>query len=77
MSRHETYTQCRLQRLTEEGIQEMVSWLPTDIAKKGAVVRLKGWTDGWKVVEVWATKRGDVVEAAVPDHRHHRKRTDI
>jgi hypothetical protein len=60
----------------------VVSWIPSDIAKKGNPVRLKEfgsdeWSEGWTVLEVWGTKAGDQVEAAVPDHKHQRAQSDV
>lgn len=81
MPRHKTYTQCRLRRPSEGGHQVLESWIPTELAKKGLVVNLKDdlgeWTDGWTVMEVWGTRPGEQVEAAVPDYRHQRKVSDV
>lgn len=84
MPRHETYTQCKLRRPTSDGdgFETTVSWIPTHLAKKGLVVNLREdggapWSDGWTVVEVWGTKPGEQVEAAVPDWRHQRKVSDV
>jgi hypothetical protein len=60
----------------------MVSWIPSDIATVGNTVRLKelgadDWSEGWKVMETWATQKGDRVEAAMPEFKHHRKRSDV
>jgi len=49
------YSQCELRREVAGGCQVMVSWIPTDIATVGKMVRLKdveygAWTEGWEVV---------------------------
>jgi hypothetical protein len=77
MPRHKTYTQCKLRK----GNLTMVSWIPSDLAKKGLVVNLKDdlgvWKEGWTVEQTWKTKKGETVEAAVPDFRHQREVSDV
>jgi hypothetical protein len=60
----------------------MVSWIPADVAKEGARVRLKEigsdeWSEGWIVEETWATRSGKYVEAAVRDFVHQRAQSDV
>lgn len=52
------YTQCRL---AKDGRAEYVSWIPTEFAIPGKVVKLKFgqvWEDGWRVIGAGATKMG-------------------
>lgn len=81
MPRHKTYTQCKLSRPTDVGREIMVSWIQSDLAKKGLVIDLRpdngDWTRGWRVDEIGSTKSGEQVEAAVPDYRHQRKMSDV
>lgn len=68
---------------TDNTIYEvMVSWIPDDIAKKGAKVRLKEfgpdvWSEGWEVVSVGDRREGDRVEVAVQDYKHQREQSDV
>ncbi len=64
------YKQCKLVR----GSQERVTWLPEKFANKGKVLRLRDdgeWTDGWKVVEVWATETEERVVARERDYKRY------
>lgn len=49
------YIQTRLERVFPDRREEMVSWIPAEIAQKGNIVRLKDnidkeWSEGWKVL---------------------------
>ncbi len=61
----------------------MVSWIPSDIAIPGKVVRLKEWprdeewSEGWTVVSAGPKKDGDKVEAAENDYKHQRETSDV
>lgn len=51
----ELYQQCLLYK----GNTAMVSWIPTEFAKKGKVVKLKvngEWDDGWFVMSQFGNK---------------------
>ncbi len=64
------YRQCELRR----GTNVLVTWLPSNFAKVGEVVKLKDvetWTDGWQVTQVWGTLDEPIhVPKAIRDHRH-------
>lgn len=71
-----TYTQCHLRR----GQVHTVSWIPTKVAARGNILRLKdetGGQDGWEVLDVWGTKPASWVIDGGRDHKKHRKATDI
>lgn len=57
------YKQCRLQRDNET----QVTWLPEKFAKKGKVLRLNH-TNGWIVMEVWASATEEFVLARERDN---------
>ena len=47
------YRQCLLSRSN----LKMVSWIPSQFAKLGMILRIKErstWQEGWKVEEVWS-----------------------
>jgi len=82
--RNKFYCQCLLVRSAEEGrIENMVSWIPSDIAKEGNLVRLKEsgkdleWSEGWTVAEVRGKIKGELAEAFSDLWKHQRKMSDI
>ncbi|MHA2219283.1 MAG: hypothetical protein ACXACY_25485, partial [Candidatus Hodarchaeales archaeon] len=83
MSKDKFYCQCVLHKPTKYGIQEMVSWIPSNIATVGNVVRLKEhrsdrkWKEGWKVVLVGKKELKSVVKLDSSDYKNHRKMSDI
>jgi hypothetical protein len=54
-----------MEKEIETGKLIHVAWIPTQYAKKDKVISIKmneGWDDGWKVIEVGASKvDGDVL----------------
>jgi len=52
MSKDETYRQCLVRR----GAVQQTTWIPSEFAVTGGVVKLQDegvWTDGWLVVEAY------------------------
>jgi hypothetical protein len=68
---------------TPGAVETMVSWIPSDKAKKGKIVRLKEfpsdpeWSEGWKVMEVWGKRDGETVEKNADLWKHQREASDI
>ena len=86
MPRNAFYCQCKLERSSKthpEGKEILVSWIPADKAKKGTIVCLKEfpsdpeWSEGWKVLEVWAKQDGTTVEKNAELWKHQRESSDI
>lgn len=85
MARHEFYCQCYMERKSKRtpcGRETLVSWIPSTIARVGNVVKLRNsadepWSEHWRVIEVWAKKRGEQVEDASRDHLHQRGESDV
>jgi len=83
MPRNEFYCQCKLQRpVGGGGIEVMVSWIPSDIAKAGNKVRLKEWpgdewSEGWTIFWVTEKVSGDNVESRELDYKHQREFSDV
>lgn len=54
MAKQVYYKQCRLERKTDGGKLNLVSYIPEQFAVKDKVLKLRDdegvWTDGWKVV---------------------------
>lgn len=80
MARNVRYAQCAMRRIVAGVSIVTTSYIPTQFAKMGRVLKLKGsddrWVDGW-VVE---TVGDEIVEGdRVPDYRkairNHRKST--
>ena len=78
MPKPETHTQCSLRSPTGG---EMISWIPTKIAKVGNTVRLKddegNWTAGWKVAKTYATMPSPDVNERSRDYTRTREASDI
>jgi len=70
------YTQCRLERQKEEGIEVTFSWIPKKYAVKGKILRLKD-VDGWRVTNTWETMPEEYVRNRANYHKHWRIKTDI
>jgi hypothetical protein len=80
MTKNVKYAQCSMRRIVDGSCVVTTSYIPTQFAKVGRVLKLKDsddrWVDGWVVETV-----GDVVVEgdSVPDHRkairNHRKST--
>lgn len=83
MARNDFYTQCLLERNKKGATESMMSWIPSDIAKKGNLVNLKewpsdgDWTGPWEVVETFTKMSGDKVEQGELDYKHQRKVSDV
>jgi hypothetical protein len=66
-----------------EPYEEMVSWIPTDIAKVGKTVRLKEfhkdkeWSEGWKVIAVGPKRDGKKIEENADLWKHQREVSDV
>jgi hypothetical protein len=66
-----------------ENIWSWGSWIPSNIATVGNVVRLKEhrsdrkWKEGWKVVLVGKKELKSVVKLDSSDYKNHRKMSDI
>ncbi len=80
MTRNVKYAQCAMRRIVAGASVVTTSYIPTQFAKVGRVLKLKDsddrWVDGW-VVETVGDK---IVESErLPDHRkairNHRKST--
>lgn len=86
MPRKEWYKQCKMVRPIEgkeDSFETMVSWIPAQAAKIGAVVHLKEfpsdkeWDKGWIVISAGDKKPGDKIEARATDYKHQRKVSDV
>ena len=77
MSKPETHTQCSLSR----NGAELVSWIPSKIAVKGATVRLKeedgSWSEGWVVRATYAIMPSPDVKERSRDYTRTRETSDI
>ena len=76
------FRQCKLVKPSEGGTMHSITWLPEKFCALGKYVKLKNddgsWTDGWKVEEVYPSRRTlDEANIASDVYRHHRKATDI
>lgn len=72
------HTQCLLQR----GNEKQVTWIPSEFARQGHIVKLKSrgsdeWSDGWEVKEAWNTLFSDQLDRLSTNHKNHRKATDV
>lgn len=80
--REKFYRQCELARPVGPGGREsMVSWIPEEIARIGATVRLKGedgeWTEGWLVLAVYDRVPLSHLKRRDRDHINQRKQSDV
>ena len=63
--------------------QLLTSWIPSNIAKVGNIVKLKEfssdkkWSDGWEILTVGRKCSGCKIEIESIDYRHQRKMSDI
>ena len=77
MSKPETHTQCSLTK----GALEMVSWIPTEVARVGNLVRLKDtdgvWTEGWRVRKTYATMETAECRDRSQDYKRTREASDV
>ena len=88
----QTYTQCVLHRPVPAAnaapgspesvrVETDTAWIPTALARKGKVLKIKFptgiWSLGWVVVEVGATWSTERVNAYSNDWRHQREVSDI
>jgi hypothetical protein len=85
MPRNEFYCQCRMRRPVEgkpNAYEEMVSWIPSDIAKVGNVVKLKEWSkdeewsENWTITSAGPKTNGGKVEARAGDYKKQRGESD-
>lgn len=66
-----------------EAFEEMVSWIPADIAVVGNTVRLKAfsrdkeWSEGWEIISVGPKRSGEVREAYADLWKRQREVSDI
>ncbi len=72
------YTQCKLSK--NNIIQ--ITWLPSEFAVVGRIVKLKetgDWDDGWKVDEAYLTahRTHEEVRERSQDYKRTRKASDI
>lgn len=80
--REVNYTQCRLKKKTEAGSMHQMSWIPTEFAKVGKVIKLRDedtdvWDDGWVVEAAYSTRSWEEVNKASQLYKHQRKASDI
>jgi len=77
MPKPETHTQCSLIRKGSE----LISWIPSKVAVRGATVRLKeedgSWSEGWVVRATYATMASPECNERSRDHLHTREASDI
>lgn len=76
--REQNYTQCKLKK--ENTYQ--TSWIPSEFAKVGKILKLKDedtgvWTDGWVVEAAYNTRSWQEVNKASQQYKHQRKASDI
>lgn len=72
------YTQCKLRK---DNLHQM-SWIPSEFAKVGKVVKLRDeddgkWDDGWIVEAAYFSKPWKEVNEGSQQHKHQRKASDI
>jgi hypothetical protein len=75
------FTQCRLQKITEDEHRFLVSWIPAHVAIKGGYVIL-GEAAGtpkqlFKVLETYSTVPQARLDQLRKNQKDHRKATDI
>lgn len=72
-----SHTQCAL----SNGDRRIVTWLPSEFANVGGVVKLRArgeeWDDDWRVTGAYHTVPSEFIIARERDHLNHRKVTDI
>lgn len=77
MAKHETHTQCELQRDSTK----QTAWIPTGKAIVGKVTRLKEedgtWTDGWLVLSKGAVMESSICIDRQRDWAHQRSVSDL
>jgi hypothetical protein len=56
MKRNALYTQCRLVKKIRDGESIQMSYIPSEFAKEGRIVKIRdeegGWDDGWVIRNV-------------------------
>jgi len=68
---------------SEPPYEEMVSWLPSDIAIVGKTVRIKEfhkdkeWSEGWVVLSVGPKRDGKTIEDNADLWKHQREVSDV
>jgi hypothetical protein len=74
MKRNPLYTQCRLVKKIRDGESIQTSYIPSEFAKEGRIVKIRdddgGWDDGWVIRNVG----GSLTEEQLTDlERAHRR----
>jgi len=82
MSKDVNYTQCKLKKKTQDGETHQMSWIPSEFAKVGKVLKLRdegtdNWDNGWVVEAAYSTRTWEEVNRASQLHKHQRKASDI
>lgn len=71
------YTQCKLRK----GNMFQMSWIPSEFAKEGKIVKLRDandvWHDGWLVEHAYSTKSYKEVNEHSQLYKTQRKASDI
>ena len=67
---------------SKDRFETLTSWIPSDIAKVGNVVKLRNsaseeWSENWKILEASDKFPGELVEKAERDFMRQRKQSDI
>lgn len=81
MSKTKTYRQCTLHKQCDNGITTTVSYIPTQFAVEGSILKLKqdddSWDDGWRVVRAGKEIDAEYVEKNEMNYRRQRQASDI
>jgi hypothetical protein len=82
MSREVDYTQCKLSKKTQNGEMRQMSWIPSEFAKVGKVLKFRDedtgeWDEGWIVEAAYSTRSWAEVNVASQLYKHQRKASDI
>lgn len=77
MPKEVMYTQCKLRK---QNMYQM-SWIPSEFATPGNVVKLRDdndvWSDGWIVEAAYSSKSHKEVNEYSQAHKRQRKASDI
>jgi len=80
MSKEVMYRQCRLEKKTQTGVSEQVSWIPSRYAVVGRILELKegeSWDNGWQVISAGAEQDGAYLIDRSQDYKRTRSASDV
>lgn len=74
---NDKYRQCKISRMTEDGEVSQITWLSSEIAIVGNIIRIKEdirdeWSEGWRIISVSNSEmNGDFVEHTLRHQYKH------